>query len=190
VVEMAGVDGHTVLEPSAGTGSLAKACMAAGAKEVICVELDSFNAGELLKAGFDAYCTDFLQFVPGETYKRIVMNPPFTRNQDVVHVSKALALLAPHEGQLTAIMMANTDRGPFRRMVEDLDESGWWHESMDLPEGSFKEAGTGVHTMLFRVRSPAEPDRRPDEKSGQGGSDAQPGVGCAGRPGRGVRITV
>lgn len=40
VVELADVKDYTVLEPSAGEGALAQACVEAGCENVVCVELD------------------------------------------------------------------------------------------------------------------------------------------------------
>ena len=152
VAEIAGIDGHNVLEPSAGHGALADACRRAGAARVDCCEL-SEEFSEVLRAKKYAVQTgDFLTM--GKTgflakpYDRIVMNPPFTKDQDVKHVKHALTYLAGG-GVLVSIMGANTSRKSFQSLVADLD-----YEITQLPAGAFKESGTSVATIVLRVMAP------------------------------------
>ncbi len=146
VADMAEVEGHTVLEPSAGDGSLADACLAAGAKRVECVEMNPDSAAKLRIKEYPTIEGDFLGLAPN-LYTRIVMNPPFTKNQDLKHVAHALRFLAPG-GILVAIMLANTSRPKFVALVEELD-----HDIIEVPAGAFKESGTSIATIILRVRS-------------------------------------
>lgn len=149
VVDMADVEGHIILEPSAGDGSLADACLAAGAKRVECVELNPESATKLREKEYPTTESDFLTLTP-KPYSRIVMNPPFTKNQDVKHVAHALRFLAPG-GVLVAIMLANTSRSRFAALVEGLD-----HDIEEVSAGAFKESGTPIATIILRVRSANE----------------------------------
>lgn len=158
----------TVLEPSAGTGNLARMalrqistwdrdtredykCQAV----VDCVELQLHLAADLENEGLyrRVYGMDFLQLRPETTglYDRIVMNPPFDRERDIDHVMHALEFLKPG-GQLVAIMSAGTEFREtrksiaFRALMEKLNA-----RYEDLPAGSFSESGTNCNTLILRV---------------------------------------
>lgn len=152
VVEEAEIrPGMKVLEPSAGEGVLGRQAIDAGG-EVTAVEI---NAGlrehlEFTFGGFvvldDFLNTDVDQL--GGPFDRVVMNPPFTKQADARHVLHAAKMLKPG-GRLVAIMAASvTFRDtPLYREVRDLVvANGGTIEP--LPEGSFKESGTGVNTVL------------------------------------------
>jgi len=149
VVGMADVGGHVVLEPSAGGGALAVMCRDCGAKEVTCVDIDRRSVDGLIASGFEAYCFDFLdESASLGQFSRVVMNPPFTKNQDVKHVRRALQLLVPG-GILTAIMPASTGRKVFKDLLSGSPEWSW----IDLPAGSFRESGTDVRTGVLQIFS-------------------------------------
>lgn len=146
--------GMRVLEPSAGRGALALPAVQAGAR-VDAYDIDRGNLDFLMDAlpatsgtGFD-----FLRADPEVDggYDRVVMNPPFTRDQDVKHVLHALRFVKPG-GRLVAIMSAGitfrtTGLAPgFRARVAGM--SGTIEL---LPEGSFKASGTGVNTCLVVI---------------------------------------
>lgn len=102
VVDIAEIfDGDTVLEPSAGSGGLAKLLPA---DRTTCVEVSKLHCTALESLGMkDVVNEDFLTWEPGKTYRKIVMNPPFSEGRAVAHVEKALTLLAPG-GRLVAIL--------------------------------------------------------------------------------------
>lgn len=164
VVEVAGLrSGMAVLEPSAGSGMLAKAARARGA-EVTCVEIQPGLAHELgvLHRFADVVCSDFLRVEPADLglFDAVVMNPPFDRGRDCDHVRHALRFLRPG-GVLVAIMSARAEFGDdrrhkaFHRLVEECSPAygnrPWW----DLPAGSFAHAGTNVNTVILAIRKPA-----------------------------------
>ncbi len=79
------------------------------------------------------------------------MNPPFEHLADVDHVLRAYELLASG-GRLVSVMSP----GPFFRESKKcvafrawIDEAGG--EVIDLPDGSFKESGTGVSSKLLVI---------------------------------------
>lgn len=143
VVLLASVQGRSVLEPSAGGGALADEVVAAGGR-VDCIEIDEEAATALVPRHPGTLNVDFLKVLPAEPrYQRVVMNPPFTRGQDLKHVLHALKFLRPG-GRLVAIM-ADKDQPA-------LDEFGPTIER--LPSGAFKESGTAVSTRIVVIDKP------------------------------------
>lgn len=143
----------TCLEPSAGTGNLAR--LAAG-KDVIvdCIEIQpqlaaSLKASKLYRKVTNA---DFLacQPDPDNLYDVVLMNPPFDLERDIDHVMHAMNFLKPG-GYLAAIMSAGTEfretkkSRAFRDLMQKL-KARW----EDLPAGSFRESGTNVNTLIVR----------------------------------------
>ena len=107
-------------------------------------------------AGFRAtldsvFEADFLEVMPNPIYDRVVMNPPFSRQADIMHVLHALQFLKPG-GLLVSVMAAsvtfreNKLTTDFRATVE---ARGGYIEP--LPENSFKASGTGVNTVLAAI---------------------------------------
>lgn len=150
--------GDRVLEPSAGTGVLAKAARAAGGI-VECCEIQPGMAHELRLAGFPVACADFLQSRPeiGEAYDVIVMNPPFDRGRDCDHVRHAWQHLKPG-GKLVAIMSARAEYADdarhraFRKIVDEASPIYGCRKFHDLPERSFAHAGTNINTVVLALR--------------------------------------
>lgn len=146
IAEMADVLGAKVLEPSAGHGALADACRSAGAADVSCVELHSEAAAKLRAKRYQVVEGDFLTLKAEPSFDRVVMNPPFTRDQDIAHVRAALMWLRPG-GMLVSVMAGNKERPRLATLLRGLD-----HDLEDLPSGAFKQSGTSVATMLLTVR--------------------------------------
>ena len=99
-----------ILEPSAGTGNLAKPLAETG-NLVDCVEYQPELANELRRRDLynAVHCFDFLAWQPDpeNLYDKVVMNPPFDRERDIDHVMHALKFLKP-DGKLVAVMSAGT----------------------------------------------------------------------------------
>lgn len=144
--------GMTVLEPSAGHGAIAAACKDAGAF-VDCVEVNPSNTDHLSFQFRSVTICDFLTIMPSERspYDRVVMNPPFSKQADVRHVMHASQFLN-HGGILVAVMSAgvtfrqNKLAASFRELVESRGGT-----IDDLPEGSFRESGTMVNTVIVTI---------------------------------------
>ena len=75
------------------------------------------------------------------------MNPPFTKNQDIAHVSHALKFLAPN-GILVSLMMPNQTRKGFQELVAKYDP-----EIIEVERGAFKESGTDIATIIVRIQT-------------------------------------
>jgi hypothetical protein len=142
---------HSVLEPSAGRGDLAKR-IRQHTENVTVLELHPPFRAELAGHGLFTVLdeSDFLQHAG--SYDRIVMNPPFTRLQDQRHIRHAYHLLAP--GGI--VVSVATPGYQYRQDAESAAFRGWLNEVgaevEDLPEGSFSSSGTNVNTVLIKIR--------------------------------------
>ena len=144
------VEGDIVLEPSAGRGAILDLFPANVQK--IAVEYDEGNAAILEAKGHNVICGDFLA-VKDLNVTKVIMNPPFSKYQDVQHVMHAYSMLKPG-GILVAIINENTlHRGKTnnscRRFLEVL--KGVKHEIIHLEEGTFSESGTMINTAIIKM---------------------------------------
>jgi len=130
------VDWDHVLEPSAGSGSIADAVREAHPGISLDVVEIAPLLRELLEAkGHNLVGRDFLE-VRGR-WDKIVMNPPFERMQDVDHVRHAYGLLAP-EGRLVNIV----SNSPFFHSSKKAKEFMEWLDDVcymriELTPGAF-----------------------------------------------------
>lgn len=146
--------GHVILEPSAGRGALARR-VAEIAEQLDCYEVQAKHCA-YLRAAFAGLPVgveeaDFLAVSPVRIFDRVVMNPPFARRQDVAHVLHALKFLKPG-GVLAAVMSAGARFRQDRTAQEfraAVDAGGGYIE--DLPDGSFRESGTNVRTVVVVI---------------------------------------
>ena len=146
--------GMKVAEPEAGSGHIADAIRAAYPGVWIdTIEINSRLRDLLVLKGYRVMAFDFLEFENDQEspYDRIVMNPPFERQQDLDHIRHAYKLLAPR-GILVSVLSPSfefrTDRKSteFRAWLDEVNAS--WE---NLPDGSFKSSGTGVSTRLLVI---------------------------------------
>lgn len=155
VVELSRINaGHLVLEPSAGNGALAEEIARTCPRAILsCVELLPDNCAILAGKGHPAEQADFLAWSPPGLFDRIVMNPPFARQADIDHVTKAWSHLRPG-GRLVSIMSAGVlfrENWKTVQFREILDAHGC-HEKN--PEGTFKPSGTMVSTVTVMMGKP------------------------------------
>ena len=143
--------GMKVLEPSAGRGAIADMVRAQCPDcRLDVVEIEETNRRILKEKGYKLAGKDFTKFKK-RGYDRVVMNPPFSKQQDIDHVRRAFGLMK-HGGLLVSVMAPsvkfreNKKTKDFQRL---LDEQGGSIE--DLPEGAFKESGTGVNTVIVTL---------------------------------------
>lgn len=161
LIELAEIDPeHKCLEPSAGQGIIAEALRKIVNKNLTCVELMPENVAVLISKGFQVQAGDFLkyEYIPSFVsdcafilYDRIVMNPPFTKQQDLLHVEKALICLKSG-GILVSVMSAGV---MFRKNKRTLS---FWekvnkhkYEVIELPKGAFKLSGAMVNTIILKI---------------------------------------
>lgn len=151
--------GIRILEPSAGKGAIAHAAANRGAR-VTAIELNPENEAAL-RAGPDGLLAridicDFLECRPDEItlkpYDAVVMNPPFTRSQDIAHVRYAYEEWLAPGGHLVAVMAPGFTFRQDRKATEFREWlDGLEHTIEKLPPGTFKEAGTMVSTVLVHI---------------------------------------
>lgn len=168
--EMAELDSTCiVLEPSCGKGDLADVIYEAGVKELVGLELNREMEKPLTGKPYATLTgIDFLEFVkdPGikTPWTRIVMNPPFSRQQDIDHILTAYGILRPG-----GILVSVVSESPFFRSNKKsvdfrafLDE----HEAVIVPleEGAFKESGTMARTRLVKIVKPGTSEEGPRDE--------------------------
>lgn len=146
-----------VLEPSAGRGALVRAVLRVNPKaSMTCVELDETHVPLLRDLTPRVHVADFMSWVPPELpcfFDVIAMNPPFSKGQDIRHVTRAFERFLAPAGLLVAIMSAGVtfrqtrEAEAFRALVRAHGEI---HAN---PDGAFAESGTNVRTITVVLRS-------------------------------------
>jgi phospholipid N-methyltransferase len=148
--------GDKVLEPSAGLGRIVRALIT---YETIvdAVEIDETNCCALRDIpGIRVINGDFQVFHDAglSLFNAVVMNPPFTNNQDITHIRWAWDMLLSG-GRLVAIC----SEGPFFRSDAVAARFRGWLDEISavtekLPVNSFRESGTDVATRLIVASKP------------------------------------
>ncbi len=162
---------HDALEPSAGSGRLVSAMLAAGVRTVAAVERDPARRRALVQLSREragtrlvvaAASDDFLTIDwAGQAFDRVVMNPPFCRSgrgDHLDHVRRAHDLLRPG-GMLVAVLPASVTFRIDRRHQAFRDwltqHAGAGSDDgivRDLPAGTFRESGTEVRAVVVRLQ--------------------------------------
>jgi hypothetical protein len=156
VIQLAGIEpGMNVLEPSAGIGRLVKQIVAAGGVPHA-FEIDDKRRAKLEASGlmrFPVASGDFLTFDAGEPFAdACTMNPPFSRAQDIAHVTHSLKFVKKG-GLLVSIMSPGVKfrqgrkYDEFRKLMKEHDG-----EIFDVEAGAFEESGTRIRTVIVRMR--------------------------------------
>ena len=155
------------LEPSAGKGDIACCVPYQGCKSFALVEINKDRAEQLKERfkGFgrvNVYNLDFMDIhsvkvfedTPKLEFDIIIMNPPFSNNQAPKHILHAWSMLKSG-GVLGAIMPPNCETKE-QKVYLELQEKVMVHKkwSQELPEGTFKEAGTMIKTVMFVAIKP------------------------------------
>jgi len=143
-----------VLEPSAGDGAILDAIREreGDTPQLVACEINHSLVDILEAKGYEVIHGDFMQTcVSTQEFDRVLMNPPFERLADIDHVEHAFERLKSG-GRLVSVMSL----GAFFQSTKKAkafqafcDEAG--AEVVDLPEGSFKAAGTGVASKLVII---------------------------------------
>lgn len=159
LVQMAEVEaGMFALEPSAGEGAIVGALLEAGA-HVHAMEIDEGRRQTLLRrfprpqTTLDVGQANFM-YSMDDDQDRVVMNPPFVKvlgADHIDHVVHAMSMLKPG-GILVSVLPASVS---FRQDKRHQAFRAWYKryggKLTDLPEGSFKESGTSVHTVVLKA---------------------------------------
>jgi hypothetical protein len=148
---------HLILEPSAGRGAILDQLQQEGVpidKLVTCEILPEHRA-ELERKGYNVDGEDFLWREFPAQFDRVLMNPPFGKGQAVTHVRKAISLLKPG-GRLVAIMPSGIVQRQDRAHRELRAEIMKHGKILPVEDGTFKESGTDVRTVLVVYDRPQE----------------------------------
>ncbi len=147
----------SVLEPSAGIGSIVDTLAAAGfpADRVECFEASQACGAVLTLKGYRNAIEDFLSVEPAERFDRVLMNPPFEAQADIDHVRHAFQFLKPG-GRLVAIMSEGSFNTSTRRKCQEfalwLTDKGGTSEPI---RGAFDSSAafrtTGVSVRLVVI---------------------------------------
>ena len=146
----------SVIEPSAGKGRISDEIHKRNPKNLVCFEINNGMELYLNDKEYDVYYRNFLEVDSNEvSADRIVMNPPFSKHQDIEHVYKAYDCLNPGGILVSVMSTSHTFRTDKKSELfrEFLKQSG--AEVEILPEGSFKESGTMVNTCVVKIRKAA-----------------------------------
>lgn len=143
-----------VLEPSAGQGALIQAVRRENPNVTVdCFELMDINRLVLRHVeGANLIGDDFMAAEPQPIYDKIIMNPPFSRNQDIDHVRRAYEWLKD-DGELVAIMSMHWTFANDKKSVEFRE----WAERVEclemqrLERGEFAESGTNIAAVIVRI---------------------------------------
>lgn len=172
--------GGPILEPSAGSGDLARAIeKAAGidynsdgtrddyystnnkhrleALQLDCIEQSAALRATLKENGFRVVHDDFLTFTPHAHYKAIIMNPPFS--EGARHLLHALHIME-RGGEVRCILNAETIRNPCtnerKELAALLQKYG---ASITYKQNAFAQAArkTSVEVAVVSVTIPPAP---------------------------------
>lgn len=150
MVEMADIKpGDVLLEPSAGQGAIVDHFPMENTK--LLMELSPDNAKVLTDKGYTVNVMDFLQFNNQSVVDKIIMNPPFTLQQDISHILHAFDIL-----KSGGILVSIASESPFFRenkksvaFREFLEQNN--AEITVNDDGAFKESGTMVKTRIVKI---------------------------------------
>lgn len=181
------IDGHCIeyaggpiLEPSAGSGDLARAIEKAAdirynsdgtrddyystgnkyrldALQLDCIEKSADLRAVLKENGFRVVHDDFLTFTPRAHYKAIIMNPPFS--EGARHLLHALHIME-RGGEVRCILNAETIRNPCTNERKELAALlAKYNARITYKQGAFTHAArkTAVEVALVAVTIPPAP---------------------------------
>lgn len=141
--------GDFILEPSAGDGALLD--LFPKQNRYFAIELMPDNCKKLTEKGYLVCEGDFLEFSPASYADKIIMNPPFSKQQDVKHILHAWECLAVG-GRLVSIV---SESPFFRDNYISINFRKWLLDNsaviIELNSGDFKSSGTMVKTRMIVV---------------------------------------
>lgn len=159
MIEHAKLDNNmSVLEPSAGIGSICDRLRNNGHIGII-------NACEIVPSLYDILrlkgyvCSNedilSVEKLDGSPWDRIIMNPPFEKKQDIIHVLHCYNTFLKYGGILVSVMssgvMNNTDNKS-ENFREFVDANGYFVELGQQFNNSNAFRNTGVSTVLCVLR--------------------------------------
>lgn len=139
----------SILEPSAWKWAIARFFPKENC--ITLVELQEENF-QYLKANKDQFHTDDINFENFLEYKstsfdKIIMNPPFSKNQDVKHILHAYSLLKKW-GRIVSVASSSIQH---KRTALHEELAHLHPQYIEINEWAFKESGTMVNTVLVII---------------------------------------
>lgn len=141
----------TVLEPSAGTGSLVKGLPI---KQVDCIELNETLATILKEKGYNVQNCAF-EDAEVKQYDKIIMNPPFGKRLDAKHIKLAFNKFLKDGGTLVTIHSSGitqaTDKAS-KQFQELFNNYGTYQKEFNNNEFKNSGKGTTISTTITRLQ--------------------------------------
>lgn len=155
LVEMANINNSdlTILEPSGGQGAIIKAILHNQPDLLVhTFELMEINHNVLEKIkDCIVLGRDFLNIEYFMNFDRIIANPPFSKNQDIEHITKMYKHLNLG-GRLVTIaskhwQLSNGKKEiAFRKWLNEVDAT-----IENIPANEFKDSGTLIETVIITI---------------------------------------
>lgn len=146
LVELAEIkDTDRILEPSAWHGAIADCIL--NKETLMTVEIDEKKCNVLRNKWYKPVNIDFIAQTAITQFHKIIANPPFSKSQDVKHILHMYKCL--HKwGRIVSVASASikTRQGKLYDELRQLNP-----EYYELPDGSFKESGTMVGTVIVVI---------------------------------------
>jgi 16S rRNA G1207 methylase RsmC len=115
------------------------------------VELNEDNCKVLESKGYKPINTDFMTMPVKDRFDLIIANPPFTKNQDIDHIRKMYEHL-DNGGIIVTLASRHWIHSTKRKETEFrnwLEGKECYRE--DIEEGTFKESGTNISTVMLVI---------------------------------------
>lgn len=143
-----------ILEPGCGKGDLADVIYEHN-QNLTCIELNNEMKRYLERKPYVSIVgMDFLEYYPEteKLYDRIIMNPPFHKQQDIDHILHSYDILS-NKGILISVMSTSPF---FRTNKKSVDFREWLSrnnaEVIDIAAEAFKESGTLIPTKIIKIK--------------------------------------
>ena len=119
---------------------------------VFLFEINEINQKVLLSKGYNLAGFDFLQCANKDYFTKIIANPPFAKNQDIIHIRKMYDCLTVG-GRIVSVLSKhwqycnNKKEMEFKNWLGTLSD----YDIEEIPENTFKESGTSVAACLITI---------------------------------------
>jgi hypothetical protein len=149
---------HSILEPSAGIGSIldrivSKRTNPSPMMGIDCCELNYTLANILMKKGYCVKSNDIYNMIYNHGYDRIIMNPPFEYGEDIEQVMFCFKKHLKYGGRLVSIMSAGVKSNTkskyiyFRNWVEE--NNGYFIDNGQAFKETFNSTGVSSVTLII-----------------------------------------
>jgi predicted RNA methylase len=153
ICEMAEINSQCdCLEPSAGKGNIADIILDYSPKSLTVIELDEANA-RYLNGKYDQCFIgqDFLLWETKKQFDRIIMNPPFSKKQDIKHILRAWEMLKP-KGIIVSILSPSPFYCNDKLSLQFMEFLSINQATVkNYGEGEFKDSGTTIRTKCIKA---------------------------------------